>query len=182
MIESISSGGRSISFQETRHCSICHDFVNQVCFGIRYSQPERWSETYKRSKFWRCCKCGRVFEEVNEIPAPAEEDMLIRRLLKLGSDYDIKSYRLNVEARKITVEVGFYPFDTTHIRAIICKTEDEYFITVQELQQLEKAGVRKLEDQERFLGRPLRFRSEEYLRERAIKTRLALNPTSHAGP
>jgi hypothetical protein len=69
-----------------------------------------------------------------------------------------------VEANRVTVEVGFHPFDSGDIRRIIYKMEDTGYITAKELMELEKAGLRKLKDREKFLTRPLRFRQKEYVR------------------
>jgi hypothetical protein len=51
-----------------------------------------------------------------------------------------------VKGNKVTVEVGFYPFDATRIRDILYKAENNYFITAQELWELEKGGARKIRD------------------------------------
>jgi len=90
--------------------------------------------------------------------------------MRISGDYDVKTDSLKIQADKVTFEVGFHQFDPAEIRRIISKAEDKYFIAVRELQQLEKAGVRRRKDREKFLVRPVRFPRKQYVRQRAFQS------------
>jgi hypothetical protein len=135
---------------------------------IRTSRSERSSDYYTKTQWWSCQICGENEEASQEIPEPTEQTMLIKRLLRLGSDYDIKSFQLEVKGSEVTAKAVFYPFDTAKVRRIIYKAEDTDFITAHDLMELDKARIRKRVDREKFLTRPLRYNVAQLVETRII--------------
>jgi len=114
--------------------------------------------------FWACERCGESSEELKEVPEPTERLMLIKRLLKVGEDYDVKSVSIQSDGNRVILAVEFPDYDPARLRRLAYKMEEEGFINVAELIELHEAGFRTERDREILLLRPMRYRRKENVR------------------
>jgi len=114
--------------------------------------------------YWNCMNCGQPSEESKEVPEPTERVILVKRLLKVGEDYDVKGVKIESDANTVTVKVEFPEYDPARLRRLAYKLSEENFINVSELMELHKAGFRSQEELEKLLLRPMRYRRKENIR------------------
>jgi len=99
----VGPSGKRVSIRVCQKCRKCGISTEHVCYGIRYEKRDRASESYLKHMFWACGRCGESSEEVKEVPEPTERLMLIKRLLKVGEDYDVKSVSIQSDANLLFV-------------------------------------------------------------------------------
>ena len=102
---------------------------------------------------------------------PTESGMIFKRLLKVTDDYYVKGTSVTTKGRHVILDVELYPFEPEPIIRIIEKLEKKQYITALELEQLRKAGMRRIYDREKFLKRPLYPKTPEEIRERLYRIR-----------
>ena len=161
--------GRSITIRARRGCAKCRISTWHVCYGIRYEKPILTADCYLKHMFWTCEVCGETSEELKELPEPTERVMLVKRLLKVGEDYDVKSVSIHSDARTVTLRVEFPDYDPARLRRLALKLEDG-FVSVGELMELRRAGFCSEEDREKLLLRPMRYRRKENVRRAAFES------------
>ena len=155
--------GRTITIRDQRECVKCHALSWQICYGIRYEKPDPTADHYLKHMFWACERCGESSEEAKEVPEPTERVMLIKRLLKVGEDYDVKTVSIQSDANAVTLRIEFPNYDPARLRRLAYRLE-EGFINVTELMELHQAGFRTEQDREKLLLRPMRYRRRENVR------------------
>jgi len=154
----VGSSGKRMNIRAFRRCLKCGISTEHVCYGSQYKKPEPASESYLKHMFWACERCGESSEELKEVPEPTERLMLIKRLLKVGEDYDVKSVSIQSDGNRVILTVEFPDYDPARLRRLAYKMEEDGFINVAELMELHEAGFRTELDREKLLLRPMRYR------------------------
>jgi len=142
--------GRKIPIRAQRECVTCHALTWQICYGIRYENPDPTADHYLKHMFWACERCSESSEELKDVPEPTDRLVLIKRLLKVGEDYDVKSVSIQSDANAVTLRVEFPSYDPARLRRLAYKLE-EGFINIAELMELHEAGFRTEQDREKLL-------------------------------
>jgi len=161
--------GRDMTIRAQRECVKCHALTWQICYGIRYEKPDPAADHHLKHMFWACERCSESSEELKEIPEPTERLMLIKRLLKVGADYDVKAVSIQSDANAVTLRVEFPSYDPAKLSRVARKLEGG-FINMGELMELHQAGFRNQEDRETLLMRPMRHRRKENVRRAVFGT------------
>jgi hypothetical protein len=94
-----------MSVVELKGCSGCHGTVGRIEPG---SRPD---ETFVKIESWCCERCETVVENRREESWPTDKSRVVRRLLRLSTDYDqVRESSLQVEADMVTLKLRFYPW------------------------------------------------------------------------
>ena len=91
--------------------------------------------------------------------------------MSVTNDYYVKRTSVSVKGRHVILDVELYPFEPEPVIRIIEKMERKQFINALELEQLRKAGVRRIYDREKFLKGPLYPKTPDEIRERLYRIR-----------
>lgn len=110
----------------------------------------RWTEksgnptTFIRAESWICCYCDITHEKKSEEPKPTEETMIVRRLLKLSSDYEQIHYStLEVEGNMVTLRLKLFPWSVVQASKRIREAKKNGFYRLGDLWRLEQHGLLK---------------------------------------
>jgi len=101
----ITNGGRHIQIQDSRHCSKCTVFTDQVCHKVRYQQDPGDAASILKKSYWVCPVCLTETEEVKRQPLPTDKVRIIDRLLRMQGDYAIESMSIASQPEKLIVEI-----------------------------------------------------------------------------
>jgi hypothetical protein len=103
--------GRRVQFTAKRYCGKCGSTTDQVYSRGRIEPGSRPDETFVKVESWCCERCETVVEKRREESWPTDKSKLVRRLLRLSTDYDqVKESSLQVEADMVTLKLRFYPW------------------------------------------------------------------------
>jgi hypothetical protein len=97
-------------------------------------------------------------EKREERNYPTDQDMIVKRLLKVQSDYEqIRASRLEVGYRQIVLTLDLHPWDIVEALRRVEQSHERGFYRASDLWKLEQYGVLKfpLNENHRFPKRPL---------------------------
>src|SRR5438105_2037644 len=132
------------SIVEKQFCEKCRQYRDHLRFGRRMEPSETPDATYIWADFWACQYCGNHLERREERRWPTDEDMIVKRLLRVSSDYEqVKASRLEVLHHRIVLSLDLHPWDIVETLRRVESSHDQGFYRVSDLWRLEQYGVLK---------------------------------------
>jgi hypothetical protein len=139
-------------------CRQCKENREHVLFGRRVEPSETRDTTFVWAQFWACHSCGNHLEKREERHWPIDQDMIVKRLLKVSSDYEqVKASRLEVGPYRVVLTLELHPWDIVETLRRVENSHERGFYRASDLWKLEQYGILKnpLNENHRFPKRPL---------------------------
>lgn len=92
------------------YCSKCDLYKDHILLRM-WTEGSSDPDTYIRSETWVCCYCDTIQDRRSEERKPTEEVTIIKRLIKLSSDYDqIRHSSLEVRGDTVILSLKLFPW------------------------------------------------------------------------
>ncbi len=133
-----------------QYCSKCDLFKDHVLLR-RWTEGSGDSDTYIRAETWVCCYCDTIQDRRSEERKPTEEVAIIKRLIKLSSDYDqIKHSTLEVRGDMVILSLKLFPWAVVQAAKRVEQAKERGFFWLGDLWRLQQYGLLKgqLEDKQ----------------------------------
>jgi hypothetical protein len=108
----VTASSRILSIRAKRFCEKCRSYTEQICHSIKYRKDNPDNDWYQRIRSWVCSFCSTSSDEITDLPEQTDHTMLLRRLLRLSEDYDIKAVSIESKIDRIIVTIEFPQHNT----------------------------------------------------------------------